>query len=346
MESSIRSLSLEELEGIITGYGQPKYRAKQVYEWLHKHNVSSYDEMQNIPKALRAKLAADFQIVPNKLIEKVQSEDDSRKYLIELSDGAVIESVGIVGNDQSRLTVCVSSQVGCAMECEFCATGQQGFTRNLSSDEIVDQVVIVGKDFDKRVDNVVLMGQGEPFNNYDNVISAIRRMNNDDDLNIGARHITVSTSGIIDEIYSFAHEPEQFRLAVSLHSADQSTRNQLMPRLSGQPLRKLRQALKYYNEIKGRRVTIEYMLLDGINDSEGSLDKLLEFCKDFNAHLNLLTFNSITNSKLSSSKKNVFNKWQNVLQSNGIPTSIRFSKGSDVNGACGQLKSSQEIYSQ
>ncbi len=349
MSQSIKSLDLDELTSLIIEIDHPKYRAKQVYEWLHTHNVSSYDDMTNVPKSLRQALADKFPIASSKVIKKLESSDGSRKYLIELSDGNVIEAVGIVddnkGIDSSdddvsdiRLTVCASSQVGCAMGCRFCATGTEGFTRNLTADEIVDQVVHIGNDFESRVDNVVIMGQGEPFQNYDNVVEAIRRMNSDKGLNIGTRHITVSTSGITDGIYKFADEPEQFRLAISLHSADQPTRNELMPRLSGQPLRKLKKSLEYYSDVKGRRITIEYLLIDGVNDSDKQLKQLIEFCDDINAHVNLLQFNPIDGSEYKTSKQSVIGKWHKRLQESGIQSSIRHSKGQDISGACGQLK--------
>lgn len=354
MATSIRSLDRDMLTEIIEGYGQPKYRAKQLYEWLHDHNATSYDEMSNLPKSLRSQLASDWPLESSRIADWSQSQDGSRKYLIELSDGAFVEAVGIIdkasekqGNilhdgepenqNDVRLTVCVSSQVGCAMACTFCATGSQGLQRNLTTDEIVDQVVLVGKDIGTRVDNVVMMGQGEPFQNYDAVIEAIRRMNSDKGLGIGARHITVSTAGITDGIYRFADEPEQFRLALSLHSADQDTRNSIMPRLSGQPLRKLKKALEFYNQEKGRRITIEYLLLNDVNDSLEQLERLVEFCQGLNVHVNLLPFNPIAQSSFKPSKQKTINEWAQRLNNSGIPTSIRHSRGQDIAGACGQL---------
>lgn len=227
------------------------------------------------------------------------------------------------------------------MLCAFCATGQQGFKRNLTADEIVDQVVFAGKDADSRVSNVVVMGQGEPFNNYDAVIEAIRRMNNDPGLNIGARHITISTSGIIKGIERFTEEPEQFRLAISLHSAVQSTRNLLMPKLVNQKLSQLKEALSAYNDKKGRRITLEYLLLEDVNDSDRELDALIEFCEGLNVHVNLLHYNPIDDVDggfFSASPESVFNQWSKVLASNGINTTIRKSRGSDISAACGQLK--------
>ncbi len=353
MTTSIRSLDMEALADIVEGYGQPRYRAKQLHEWLHTHNVSSYDEMTNVPKSLREKLIEDWPLTTSIVTERLESSDGSRKYLIELSDGALVEAVGIVDDDgdlaspepkddkqdasRPRLTVCASSQVGCAMGCAFCATGSQGLERNLTADEMVDQIICIGKDFGTRVDNVVMMGQGEPFQNYDAVIEAIRRMNSDKGLGIGARHITVSTAGITDGIYRFAEEPEQFRLAVSLHSADQATRNDLMPRLSGQPLRKLRKALEFYDEEKGRRITVEYMMLEGVNDSNEQLAQLIDFCRGMRVHVNLLPFNAIEGSSFKPSRHKTISEWARKLGESGIPASIRHSKGQDIAGACGQL---------
>lgn len=356
--TSIRSLTLDQLEQLVSDLGQPTFRAKQLHEWLHAHNAASYDEMTNLPKALREQLAKDFPLQETTILQVQESEDGTRKFLLKLADGAVVECVGIldgpadaedaaVGEEavdaagsasDRRLTVCCSTQVGCAMKCSFCATGFQGLERNLTADEIVDQVVLVGRDFGKRVSNVVIMGQGEPFQNYDATIEAMRRMNGDAGLDIGARHITVSTSGLCDGIKGLANEPEQFRLAVSLHSADQETRNELMPRLSGQNLKKLHSTLENYCDVKGRRVTLEYMLLAGVNDSREDLDALIGFCEGLNVHVNLLPFNAVDGIDYEPSGEEVVRRWQNALERAGIPCSVRKSKGADIAGACGQLR--------
>lgn len=366
---SIRSYTVGQLEELVTGLGQPKFRANQLHEWLHTHNAASYDEMTNLPKALRERLKADFPLENTSIVEVHESSDGTRKYLLKFSDGAIVECVGIVdgrfpnnaaskedslaggraddeeegrtskdGEHVPRLTVCCSTQVGCAMKCAFCATGQQGLTRNLTADEIVAQVVAVGNDFGTRVANVVIMGQGEPFQNYEATLEAIRRMNSDAGLAIGARHITVSTSGLCDGIKRLGKEPEQFRLAVSLHSADQATRNAIMPRLSGENLKKLHSVLEQYCIEKGRRVTLEYMLLEGVNDSEEDLEKLEGFCEGLNVHVNLLPFNAVKGAAFSPSSSATVNKWKVFLENNGINCSVRKSKGSDIAGACGQLK--------
>lgn len=343
MSVDIRNLEKGEIEQIILDLGEPKYRASQVFDWLHTQNVASYDEMTNIPKALREKLSANYPLKAAEITTALESTDGSVKFLITYADGVKTEAVGIVDSSGDHVTVCVSSQVGCAMECVFCATGQQKCERNLTSDEIVEQVILVGNYLNRRVSNVVFMGQGEPFLNYNNVIGAIKRLNQDKGLNIGARHMTISTSGIVEGIYAFAEESEQFRLAISLHSADVETRNALMPRLSGQPLHSLKKALKHYCDTKGRRVTIEYLLLKGVNDSEEQLQKLVDFCEGLNAHVNILEYNKVKGAKLPNGAKleaaprAQIQEWLNALQQKGITASLRHSKGADVAGACGQL---------
>lgn len=342
VKDTIKACSLAELETIILELGQPKYRAQQVYDWLHTHNVSSYDDMTNIPKTLRQVLSDRFPLAAPVVKDSRLSKDGSVKYVVEFPDNVVAETVAIIDGpshtlDDNRVTVCVSSQAGCAMECAFCATGRQGFTRNLDVDEIVSQVILASNDLGQRVSNVVVMGQGEPFLNYEAVISAMRRLNQDKGLTIGARHITVSTSGIVDGIYDFAEEPEQFRLAISLHSADQTTRNELMPRLSGQPLHALKKALSYYCAVKGRRITLEYMLLKDVNDSDEQLARLIEFCKGLNVHVNLLTYNPVKGVSFNASSRQRIQEWIDALQSKGVTASLRRSRGTDVFGACGQL---------
>lgn len=342
--ANITSFSEEELIDLMTEFGEPKFRGKQLHEWIHKHNARSYDDMKNLPKALREKLGAKYPLSSSNVKYAQDSSDGTKRFLFDLEDGNSIETVAMSSDptdenqSASHLTVCVSSQVGCPMLCAFCATGQQGFKRNLTADEIVDQVVFAGKDAGSRVSNVVVMGQGEPFNNYDSVMEAVERLNVDPGFNIGARHITISTSGIIKGIDRFAEEPEQFRLAISLHSAIQGTRNLLMPKLANQTLSQLKTALLRYNEKKGRRITLEYLLLEDVNDSDKELDALIDFCEGLNVHVNLLHYNPIEDDFFTASPETTFNHWSKVLASKGINTTIRKSRGSDISAACGQLK--------
>ncbi len=349
MENDIRNLSKEQLEQVLDDLKQPRYRAAQLYEWLHTHNVISYDQMTNLPKSLRAQLSKRFPLDNIQLIETLESADGSRKYLFKLSDGNVVESVGIVAQTQNdmesstkRLTVCFSTQAGCSMGCEFCATGKQGFSRNLTASEMVEQIIAVQNDLTattdiKRVNNVVAMGQGEPFLNYDEVMSALKRIHEDKGIGVGARHITISTCGIINGISRFIDEPEQYRLAISLHAADQEKRNKLMPHVSNQTLRRLKEALIDYNLKRNRRVTIEYMMIKGVNDTDTDLEDLISFCKGIHCHVNLIPMNPIAQSQFKPSPAELIKQWEYELSSHGIPTSIRYSKGSDINGACGML---------
>lgn len=348
----IYSYSLAELESIFAELKLPKYRAKQLYEWLHVHNASSYDEMTNLPKALRQQLSQIYPLSATEVAERAISSDSSRKYLLRLQDGLAVETVGIPSIEAStsapeenadeslksgRLTVCFSTQVGCGIGCEFCATGREGFQRNLSAQEMIDQVSFVQKDFDQRVSNVVAMGQGEPFLNYDELIKALRRLNTDEAFRIGARHITVSTCGIAEGIRRFASEPEQFTLAVSLHSAIQSKRDSLMPALSKQPLTKLKSAITDYLEAKNRRVTFEYLMIDRFNDAEEDLLNLINFCDGLLCHINLIPLNRV-DDRFQSSPLSTINHWVKELESEHLSATIRNSKGSDIAGACGQLK--------
>lgn len=338
--NKIYSFDISQLELILNELNQPKYRAKQIYEWLHSHNANSYSEMTNIPKNLRDQLEEKFPIASSEIITEKISQDSSRKFLLKLHDNNLIETVGILSHVDNRLTVCFSTQVGCTMGCVFCATGQECFTRNISSQEVIEQILTVQNSFGMRVSNLVAMGQGEPFLNYDNLLQALRRANSDEGIHIGARHITVSTCGIIDGIKRFSNEPEQFNLAISLHSAIQSKRNRLMPRLSNQPIDALHEAIASYQQKKRRRITLEYIMIDCINSSKEDLEALIHYCDGIFCHINLIPLNAIENSGFSSPDNETIYSWEKELNSKGISTTIRNSKGSDISGACGQLKNS------
>lgn len=332
----IRSLTASELQEVITELGQPAFRAKQVNEWLHQKNAASFDEMTNIPKALRERLAETYCIArPIEAVKQV-SRDGSRKYLLQFADGVAVETVGMP--TRNRLAVCISTQAGCAMGCSFCATGLAGLTRSLTAQEMVDQVTHVAQDLGERVTSVVFMGQGEPFANYDATIQALRMLNDENGLNIGARHLTVSTSGIIPRIRDFARIPEQFTLAVSLHSAIQSTRNQLMPGVKKYTLLRLHEALQFYTETTGRRPTYEFAMIEGVNDTNPEMQALCDFCEGTLCHVNLIQLNDIPDSPFQPSPMKKVEDLQRRLASRGIETTIRNSRGSDIDAACGQLK--------
>lgn len=335
----IRSLSLAELQEAFSELGQPAFRAKQVHEWLVQKNARSFEEMTNLPKALRAELAERYSIAAPVEVMKQVSRDGSRKYLLQFADGVAVETVGMPS--RNRLAVCISTRAGCAMGCAFCATGLAGLTRSLTAQEMVDQVTHVAQDFGERVTSVVLMGQGEPFANYDASIRALRMLNDPEGLNIGARHLTVSTSGIIPRIRDFARIPEQFTLAVSLHSAVQSTRNQLMPGVKKYTLLRLHEALQFYTETTGRRPTYEYAMIEGVNDTNPEMQALCDFCEGTLCHVNLIQLNDIPDSPFRPSPLKKVEDLQRRLASRGVETTIRNSRGADIDAACGQLKQRQ-----
>ena len=344
MTNEIKTFTLEQLKSVAKELGQPEYRANQLFQWLNTHHASSYDEMTNLPKSFRDSLTQKYPLRSLQLVDKQVSKDGTSKYILKLSDGKLIETVAIPSSAEvdgsQRLTVCVSTQVGCPMKCAFCATGMEGFKRNLTSDEIVDQVVFSQKERSQRVSNIVVMGQGEPFLNYDATLQALRALNSSDNLNIGARKITISTSGILNGIEKLSREPEQFTLAISLHSANQTVRDGLMPKVSNQPLSLLKEALMTYSSRTKRRVTLEYLLIRDINDSENDLQDLLEFCKGLFCHINILPMNQIPRSPYGPSSSKTVQWWLNSLNNAGIEATLRHSRGQDIAGACGQLKNS------
>ena len=332
----LKSLSKGELMRLMEELGQPGFRVKQVEDWIWNKNASSFDDMTNLPKALRAELASKLTLGGVEEVARQVSEDGSRKYLLRLPDGATVECVGMPSG--KKLAVCVSSQAGCAMGCAFCATGGSGFTRSLTTSEIYDQVMHVRDDFDTRVTSVVFMGQGEPFMNYDNTLAALRKLNDPDQGGIGARHLTVSTCGVIPMIRKFSHEPEQFTLAVSLHSAVQKTRNILMPGVKKYSLLNLYTVMGEYVDRTGRRPTYEYALIGGVNDTHDEMTALCDFCRDTLAHVNLIQLNEVPGSKLKPSTERKAEDFKNALARVGVEATVRNSRGADIDAACGQLK--------
>jgi 23S rRNA (adenine2503-C2)-methyltransferase len=335
--AGIKSLDPAGLGALVGDLGQPRYRAAQLATWLYHRGAGSYDDMSDIPAPLRAELAEKLVLPRPEIVERRHSSDGTRKYLIRFADGVSVEAVGLP--EGARLTVCYSTQAGCAMKCAFCATGQAGFTRDLGPGEMVDQVRLVGDDFCARVTNAVAMGQGEPFANYEATLGALRFLNSrKTGLGIGARHLTVSTCGIVDGIRRFAEEPEQFTLAVSLHSAVQETRDRLMPGVRGVPLPALRSAIAGYVATTNRRPTLEYALIDGVNDTDVELAALAAFTRGMLVHVNLIPVNPVAGSGFARSTSARAHLFVRTLGAQGTEASLRVERGADIDAACGQLK--------
>ena len=332
---SVEALGIEGLVSLFGEWGLPSFRAKQVVRWLYQKGARTYDEMTDLPAALRSRLADELPFVFPSVLDRQVSSDGTRKYLIRFADGTTAETVGLPTED--RLTTCFSTQAGCGMGCVFCATGQNGLSRSLLPGEMAWQVLVVAEDFGCRVSNAVAMGQGEPFANYDASLAALRLLNSKDGLGIGARHITLSTCGIIPGIQRFADEPEQFTLAISLHSAIQGVRDRIMPGMRRYPLDILRSACVTYAEETGRRPTYEYALMQGVNDDDKGLDALVAFCKGTLCHVNLIPING-TEGGFRPSDPSTVARFKQVLMENGVETSIRTPRGADIDGACGQLR--------
>lgn len=334
--ADIKSLSREGIAALLSGLGEPGFRTAQVVRWLYARGAASFDEMTDLSADLRARLAETAALGRAEVAERQVSADGTRKYLVRFDDGVAVETVGLPEGD--RLTVCFSTQAGCAMGCAFCATGRSGLTRDLLPGEMVDQVVAVARDFGARVTNAVAMGQGEPFANYDATLAALRFMNAKEALGIGARHLTVSTCGLVAGIARFAGEPEQFTLAVSLHSAVQETRDRLMPGVRGIALARLREAIADYTEATGRRPTLEYALADGVNDTDAELAALVRFCHGLHCHVNLIPVNPVPGAGLGRSSRERAIAFRDALMRAGTEATVRAERGADIDAACGQLR--------
>lgn len=332
----IKALTPEGLAAFVADSGLPRYRTSQLVAWLYGRAVRSFDEMTDLPAGLRASLAGRLALPYPEVVQRQVSADGTRKYLLRLADGVTVETVGLPSGE--RLTVCFSTQAGCAMGCSFCATGRSGLTRSLAPGEMVDQINVVAEDFGVRVTNAVAMGQGEPFANYENVLGALRFMNDKRGVGIGARHLTVSTCGLVAGIRRFADEPEQFTLAVSLHSAVQATRDELMPGVRGVALPDLRSALIDYAEKTGRRPSLEYALIDGVNDTPEQLTALIGFCRGMLVHVNLIPVNPVSGSGFSRPAHDATRVFEAALTAAHVECSVRTERGADIDAACGQLR--------
>lgn len=335
---NIIDLNPEELESFFIEKGLQKFRAKQVFQWIHK-GVLTTDEMTNLPKDLRDKLKVHFDSYKLKqkfrLVSKI---DGTAKYIFELFDGNIIESV--LMKYKHGNTVCISSQVGCKMGCTFCASTGIGFIRNLTPGEMLDQVLSIQQDSGERVSNIVLMGIGEPLDNYDNVMRFLRLVNNPEGINIGSRHISLSTCGLVPEILRLAKEKFQLTLSISLHAPNDEIRGTTMPVNKKYSIDKLIEACKIYTEETKRRITFEYALIDGVNDSAENAAELARRLKGMLCHVNLIPVNSIKNGKYKKSSREKIESFQKILSKYGIEATVRRELGSDISAACGQLRRS------
>lgn len=332
----IKALRVDEVTTLVSELGQPGFRAGQLVRWLYSRGAGSFEEMSDLPASMRSALAERYTLPYPEVVERQTSSDGTRKYLLRLGDGATVETVGLPSGD--RLTVCFSTQVGCGMGCSFCATGKSGLVRDLGPGEMVDQLRVVSEDFGSRVSNAVAMGQGEPFANYVATLDALRIMNSKDGLGIGARHLTVSTCGLIQGIRRFSAEPEQFTLAVSLHSAVQATRDELMPGVRGLSLGALRTALAEYASATGRRPSLEYALIEGVTDTPNELAALVEYCRGLHVHVNLIPINPVPGTGFSRATSARAEEFIAELGRAGTEASVRTERGADIDAACGQLK--------
>ena len=331
----LSGLSLKEIEDFVASLNASKYRAKQIHNWIYSKSVNSIEEMTDLSKSFREELKKIATVSNSNIKIKQESKDGTLKYLIEYPDGECVETVLMRFDNRANLTACVSSQVGCAVNCSFCATGKRGFIRNLTYQEIVEQVLTIQRDTGLKVTNIVFMGQGEPLLNLENVLKALEIFNND--FQIGARRITISTSGIIPKIYELAEMELQSTLAISLHSPIHEQRAKLMPIENKYPLNELKKALKYYIEKTGRRITIEYILIHEFNDSLEVAKKLAEFMKDLKCNVNLIPYNTVGESIYKKPNNNDIMKFKYIIEHSGKKVTVRLERGADIDAACGQL---------
>ena len=340
----IRSLQFRELEEKVREFGEPLYRARQIADWLYQKRVRSFDEMTDLPQELRNRLAEQFDFSKIDVVRVLGSRDTTRKFLFRLNDESLIETVlipaspALYGSRSDRRTLCVSTQVGCAYGCKFCASGLDGFSRNLKPNEIVDQIIAVERESGEKIDNIVFMGMGEPLANLENVMSAIRIINAPWGLGIGARHITVSTSGLAPQIRKLADEPLQIRLAISLHGATDSVRTQIMPINRRYNVETLLSACDQYAAQKKQRLTFEYILIAGINDSEEQAQVLAGHAKRLSAKVNLIPYNTVHGLPWSRPSQDRQETFLSILRQRGVAATLRREKGHDIDAACGQLR--------
>lgn len=337
--NSIYSKTISQLEEFFINSGDKKFRALQVFEWLYSKRINSFDDMTNIKKDMLEILKKEFSI--NKLkLEEVQRSIDANKYLFELSDGNRVESV-LMRHDYGN-SICISSQVGCNMGCKFCESGRLKKVRNLTAGEMVLQIMMVEEDIKERIDFVVVMGIGEPFDNFSNIVDFISIINHPKGIGIGARHITISTSGIVPKIKEFAELDYQVNLAISLHAPNDELRNKLMPVNKAYPIAKLMDEIKRYLSKTNRRVMIEYIMLKDVNDREEHALELSNLVKGINCVVNLIPYNETSHLEFRRSKKDTIMKFYDIMKKNKVNVTIRKEFGKDISAACGQLRSNKE----
>jgi 23S rRNA (adenine2503-C2)-methyltransferase len=350
MLPDIKSLTREELEAQFASWGEPAYRVNQLLEWLYAKRAANWDAMKNLPKSLREKLSASFTLQTPELIRKQGSPDTTQKFLWRLHDHSLIESVlipanpALYGDASDRHTLCISTQVGCAYGCKFCASGLEGWKRNLQPHEIIEQVLSVERacatpeDPARAVDNIVVMGMGEPLANYDNLLKALKILNAPWGGGIGARKITISTSGLAPQIRKLADEPLQFRLAISLHGATDEVRAKIMPVNKKYPLKELVAACEEYQNKKGRMMTLEYILIAGVNDSIEQTRPLAAIARKVFAKVNLIPYNTVEGLEWERPSEEVCENFLEALENQKVTATLRREKGHDIDAACGQLR--------
>ena len=339
--ADIKSMTLEEVSGMLEELGEKPYRARQLYQWMHQKLARGFGEMNNLPLDLREKLGNRFSYTDLKLVRMQESAfDGTRKYLFELSDGNLVESVWMKYRHGN--SVCVSSQVGCRMGCAFCASTIDGLERSLLPSEMLDQIYAITRDTGERVSNVVVMGIGEPLDNYENLLLFIRLLTDENGLHISQRNVTVSTCGLVPEMKRLADEKLQITLALSLHAAFDEKRKKLMPVANRYAIEELMEACAYYFEKTGRRITFEYALVGGVNDAKEDAEALGGLCRKLNCHVNLIPVNPIKERGFVQSERDAILAFKNKLEKYGRNVTIRREMGRDIDGACGQLRRRQK----
>ena len=340
MKQDIKSMNLAELSQALQALGEPQFRAKQVFTWLHK-GARSFDEMTNLSKTLRQKLDSQYEITVPIIVRKQQSaKDGTIKYLWRLRDGNCVETVLMQYHHGN--SVCISSEVGCAMGCAFCASTKGGLVRRLTPSEMVDQVLFASLDSGLEISNIVLMGIGEPMDNYDTVLRFLELINSPDGMNIGMRHISLSTCGLVDRIHRLAEEQLQLTLSVSLHAPVNEIRSTIMPVNKRYPVEVLLEACRDYFQKTGRRISFEYAMIRDVNDSKEMAEILAEKLSGLAAHVNLIPLNNIEESPLKPSSRKAIMEFQQVLEKHGIPATVRRTLGNDIDASCGQLRRKYE----